>query len=48
MLIDWRRPYPDTKPKCKDCKYEYTRHEILCPGCSRDKRDNYKQAKEVK
>lgn len=48
MLIDWRTLYPDTKPKCKGCKYEYTKHEILCPGCRRDKRDNYKPAKVVK
>lgn len=47
MLLDWRRLHPDTNQKCKGCKHEYTKHEILCPGCYRDKRDNYKPVKAV-
>lgn len=47
MLIDWRLLYHDKKTSCKGCKYEHVRNEILCPGCSRDKRDNYRQSKKV-
>lgn len=35
------------KDECKGCKYEALGNEILCPACSRGKRDNYKPAKVV-
>lgn len=49
MFIDWGKLYPhETKSPCNGCKYEYTKHEILCPGCKRDKHDNYTPAKAAK
>lgn len=48
MFIAWgNMGQHETKSKCNGCKYEYTRHEIICPSCTRDKHDNYTPERRV-